>query len=113
MFRYRNIPLNIVGMLCLLTCTVVLSALFPNYLTDYLHLNMQQMGYVLSAIGFGGMLGTLGLPALSDRLGRKPVVILSIFGAFVSLMLLARYGADPACHLPDAHLLLSCSACLR
>ena len=70
-FRYRNIPLNIVGMLCWLTCLVVLSALFPSYLIDYLHLSMQQMGYVLSAIGFGGTLGTLVMPALSDRLGQK------------------------------------------
>jgi MFS family permease len=94
-FRYRNIPLNIAGMLCWLTCLVVLSALFPSYLVDYLHLSMQQMGYVLSAIGFGGTLGTLVLPALSDRLGRKPVMILSVIGAALFLILLMRTGANP------------------
>ncbi|CAG2139283.1 MFS transporter [Cupriavidus numazuensis] len=94
-FRYRNIPLNIVGMLCWLTCLVVLSALFPNYLTDYLHLGMEQMGYVLSAIGFGGMLGTLVMPALSDRIGRKPVMVLSVLAAGVSLFQLMQTGADP------------------
>jgi len=93
--RYRNIPLNIVGMLCWLTCLVVLSALFPNYLTDYLHLGMEQMGYVLSAIGFGGMVGTLVMPALSDRIGRKPVMILSVLGAGISLYQLMGTGADP------------------
>jgi predicted MFS family arabinose efflux permease len=94
-FRYRNIPLNILGMLCWLTCLVVLSALFPSYLVDYLHLSMQQMGYVLSAIGFGGTLGTLVMPALSDRLGRKPVMILSVIGAAVFLVLLTRTGPNP------------------
>jgi MFS family permease len=94
-FRYRNISLNIVGMLCWLTCLVVLSALFPSYLIDYLHLSMQQMGYVLSAIGFGGTLGTLVMPSLSDRLGRKPVMIFSVVGAAVFLFLLMRTGADP------------------
>ena len=94
-FRYRNIRLNIVGMLCWLTCLVVLSALFPNYLIDYLHLGMQQMGYVLSAIGFGGMLGTLTLPALSDKIGRKPVMILCVIGAAIFLTLLSRTGANP------------------
>lgn len=94
-FRYHNIRLNIVGMLCWLTCLVVLTALFPNYLVDYLHLDMQQMGYVLSAIGFGGMLGTVTMPALSDRLGRKPVMILSVIGAAVFLTLLTRTGANP------------------
>ncbi len=29
-FHYRNMPLNIFGMLCWLTCLVVLSALFPS-----------------------------------------------------------------------------------
>jgi predicted MFS family arabinose efflux permease len=94
-FQYRNIRLNIVGMLCWLTCLVVLSALFPSYLVDYLHLDMQQMGYVLSAIGFGGMLGTVTMPTLSDRLGRKPVMILSVIGAAVFLALLTRTGANP------------------
>ncbi|SAK93502.1 major facilitator transporter [Caballeronia catudaia] len=94
-FRYRNIPLNIVGMLCWLTCLVVLSALFPSYLIDYLHLSLEQMGYVISAIGFGGTLGTLVMPALSDRLGRKPVMNFSVLGAAVSLLLLMRTGANP------------------
>ncbi len=94
-FRYRNIRLNIVGMLCWLTCLVVLTALFPSYLIDYLHLDMQQMGYVLSAIGFGGMLGTVTMPALSDSLGRKPVMIVSVIGAAIFLTLLARTGANP------------------
>ncbi|MGS0625828.1 MFS transporter [Ralstonia sp. VS2407] len=94
-FRYRNIRLNILGMLCWLTCLVVLTALLPNYLVDYLRLDMQQMGYVLSAIGFGGMLGSVTMPALSDRLGRKPVMILSVLGAAVFLTLLTRTRADP------------------
>lgn len=43
-FAYRNVPLNMVGMLCWLTCLIVTSALLPNYLTDYLHLDLSQMG---------------------------------------------------------------------
>ncbi|MBN3789124.1 MFS transporter [Burkholderia sp. Ac-20353] len=94
--RYRNVPLNILGMLCWLTCLIVLSALMPNYLTDYLHLTLEQMGFVLSAIGVGGTLGGLIMPALSDRLGRKPVMVISVVGAFIGLWALARTGADPA-----------------
>ncbi len=94
-FRYRNIPLNMLGMLCWLTCLVVLSALLPSYLIDYLHLTLEQMGYVLSAIGFGGTLGTLVMPALSDRFGRKPVMIASVIGAAVGLYVLMHTGAEP------------------
>ena len=94
-FKYRNIPLNMLGMLCWLTCLVVLSALLPNYLIDYLHLSLEQMGLVLSAIGFGGTMGTLIMPALSDRLGRKPVMIISVIGAAVGLYFLMHAGAEP------------------
>jgi MFS family permease len=94
--RYRNVPLNVVGMLCWLTCLIVLSALLPNYLTDYLHLGLEQMGFVLSAIGLGGTLGSLTMPALSDRIGRKPVMIICVVGAFAALYALSRTGADPA-----------------
>ncbi|MBY4866062.1 MFS transporter [Burkholderia anthina] len=93
--RYRNVPLCFVGMLCWLTCLIVLSALLPNYLTDYLHLGLQQMGFVLSATGIGGTLGGIAMPALSDRIGRRPVMVLSVIGAFVSLWAFSLTGADP------------------
>ncbi|SMF49115.1 MFS transporter [Pseudogulbenkiania subflava] len=93
--RYRNVPLSIIGMLCWLTCLIVLSALLPNYLTDFLHLTLEQMGFVLSAIGIGGTLGGLTFPALSDRLGRKPVMMISVIGAFAALWSLSNTGPNP------------------
>ena len=94
-FQYRNVPLNMVGMLCWLTCLIVTSALLPSYLTDYLRLDLNQMGVVLSAIGIGAALGTVLMPALSDRIGRKPVMLISVVGAISFLTLLANTGAEP------------------
>lgn len=94
-FRYRNIPLGIVCMLCWLTCQMVIAALFPNYLVDHLGLDMQEMGFVLSSLGFGGALGALLLPGLSDRIGRKPVMFFSAAGAFASLWAFTHVGPDP------------------
>jgi MFS family permease len=107
-FAYRNIRLNIVGMLCWMTCVVVLSAFFPSYLIDYLHLSMDQMGFVLSGIGFGGTLGMLTMPALSDWVGRKPVIILSVIGALVFVILLSRAGAQPLALFAYLLLALAC-----
>ncbi len=93
--RYRNVPLNILGMFCMLTSLFVLSVMMPNYLTDYLHLELQQMGFVMSAIGLGGFIGQLVLPGLSDRVGRKPVVLGCFIATAVCIGLLMRTGAEP------------------
>ncbi|MDY7562202.1 MFS transporter [Pseudomonas sp. CCC3.2] len=93
--RYRNVLLNIVGMFCMLTCLFVISVMMPNYLMDFLHLPVQQMGFVMSAIGLGGFLGQLIMPAVSDRIGRKPVVLVSFIATGVFLWLLMGTGAEP------------------
>jgi len=89
-FQYRNIKLNIFGMFCWLTSQTVLTAMMPSYLIDYLHYGMKQMGFVLSAMGLGSCLGTVALLSLSDYMGRKPVILISIAGAVISVFLLSR-----------------------
>jgi MFS family permease len=46
----------------------------------------------MSAIGFGAMTGTILLSALSDRIGRKPVMVISSIGALIFLVLLSSTG---------------------
>lgn len=93
--RYRNVVLNLAGMFCMLTSLFVSSVMLPSYLTDYLHLGMQQMGFVMSAIGFGGFCGMVLMPTLSDRLGRKPVALISCMATGVALWLIIHTGAEP------------------
>jgi sugar phosphate permease len=66
----------------------------PNYLTDYLKLSIADMGFVTSAIGFGGCLGQFGLPAVSDIIGRKPATLLSFLVSAVFLYLFAQADAS-------------------
>jgi sugar phosphate permease len=80
-------------MLCWLTCLITTSAFMPNYLVDHLKLPLDRMGSVMSAIGLGATVGTLLLPWLSDRLGRKWVMALSSVGALGALVLLQNTGA--------------------
>lgn len=79
LFRHRNVPLGMLALLCAMSGIFSLGAMVPSYLVDYLRLTTGAMGFVTSAIGFGGFLGQLALPALSDVIGRKPVAL----GGFV------------------------------
>ncbi len=94
MFRHRNVPLGMAGLLCAMAGIFVLSAMVPNYLTGYLKLTAQQMGFVTSAIGFGGFLGQFLVPGLSDLWGRRAVTLLSFVLSAIFLWLFIRTGAD-------------------
>ena len=93
--RFRNVRVAMLLMLCWLTCLMTTSALLPNYLIDHLGLPFSQMSGVMSAVGIGSAVGTLVLAWLSDRMGRKAVVLLSSVGAIVSLVMLASTDAQP------------------
>jgi predicted MFS family arabinose efflux permease len=98
---YGNIRLLMAGMLCWLTCLITTSAFLPSYLVSHLQLDTDRMGKVMSAIGFGAMAGTILLSALSDRIGRKPVMVISSIGALACLILLSSIG-------PSVNRLFSC-----
>lgn len=85
---YSNVRVAALLMLCWLTCLITTSAFMPNYLVDYLHIELPQMARIMSAIGLGATAGTLLLPWASDKLGRRPVMALSSIGVLVSLLLL-------------------------
>lgn len=93
-FAYGNIRLLMLGMLCWLTCLITTSAFLPSYLVSHLRLDTPSMGAVMSAIGFGAMAGTLVLPALSDRIGRKPVMMIASLGALAGIAVLGSLGAS-------------------
>jgi predicted MFS family arabinose efflux permease len=82
MLKHRNVPLAMLALFCAMAGIFTLSALVPSYLADYLKLSTTDQGLVTSAIGFGGFLGQLILPGVSDVAGRKLVTVLSfILGA--------------------------------
>lgn len=92
---FRNVRIAMLLMLCWLTCLMSASALLPNYLIDHVGLSFAQMGSVMSAIGLGSAVGTISLSWLSDRIGRKPVMMLSSAGGVIALAMLSITGADP------------------
>lgn len=95
LFRSRNVVVAMLAVLCAMAGIFVISAMVPIYLEHVLKLSTQEMGFIVSAIGFGGFAGSFGLSALSDRVGRKPVAISAFVGSAVLLYAFAHTGANP------------------
>ena len=93
--KYRNVVFAALGMLGFLSSLHTLSAFMPNYLTDHIGLSLDVMGLVLSAMGAGGVIGMMVVTAISDRLGRKPVMVVSMLIALVALMATTRITEGP------------------
>jgi predicted MFS family arabinose efflux permease len=94
LFAHRNVPLAMLTLMCAMTGIFVQAAMMPNYLQDYLKLSTADMGFVTSAIGFGGCIGQFGLPAISDIIGRKPATLASFVVAAIFLYLFSQTGAE-------------------
>src|SRR4030095_4459065 len=93
--KNRNIVLCMFALMCAMACIFVLGGMLPNYLVDYLKLTQEQMGFVTSALGFGGFVGQFGVPGISDKLGRRPTAVLAFIGAAVTVWLFMGIGPTP------------------
>ncbi len=93
-FKHRNIPLGMAGLLCAMCGIFVLSANTPIYLTQHLHLETAEMGFVMSAIGFGGFFGQWGLPAFSDIFGRRKMSLVGFLMGAIFLWLFIHTGPN-------------------
>lgn len=93
-FRSRNLVLAMLATLCAMAGIFVLGAMVPNYLVDDLHLDTQSMGFVLSAIGFGGFFGEFVVAWVSDYIGRRAAAVGSFIGGAVFLYFFSLTGAS-------------------
>lgn len=95
LLRNRNVVVAMLSLLCAMSGVFVMGAMIPSYLVDFLKLTVPQMGFVMSAIGFGGFLGEFAVPGASDLIGRRLAAFLAFVGASVFLILFAQAGANP------------------
>ncbi|WP_298284499.1 MFS transporter [Acidocella sp.] len=94
-FGSRNVILAVLGILSSMCCIFVIGAMIPSYLMDVLKLSPQTMGFVTSAVGFGGFFGEFGVPGLSDLLGRRNAAIISFLAAIPLLYAFMHTGPNP------------------
>lgn len=94
LLKNRNILLSMIGLCCTMSCVFVISAMVPLYLENFLKISTQDMGIIVSAIGFGGFLGQFLVPAASDWIGRRMASILGFLGSAIFIYLFANTPAS-------------------
>jgi predicted MFS family arabinose efflux permease len=89
--RHRNIWLCCIGAIGFMSWLFALNVFAPLYITEVVHQPATMAGFLLGATGFGSFFLGFLLPALSDRVGRKPVLLLmAVMSAVVPLTFLVR-----------------------
>jgi len=83
LLRYRNLWISAVGAAGFMTWLFLVNAFGPLYITEVQHQSGTTAGFLMGAAGLGSFAIGLVAPALSDRVGRRPMLIacaaLSIF----------------------------------
>jgi MFS family permease len=74
--RYRNVRLCCVGAIGFISWLFLSNVFAPLYITEVAHQTPTTAGFLLGASGLGSFLFGFLLPSLSDRLGRKPVLLM-------------------------------------
>ena len=87
--RYRNVLLCCVGAACNLTLLFLLNVFGPLYITQVAGQAPTTAGFILGATGLGAFIWGFVLPGLSDKTGRKPMLLINAFtSGLVPLLLL-------------------------
>jgi MFS family permease len=94
MFGYRNIILCC-AMCCFMVAWMVLGWVFlPLVYENYLHIPSEQASWLMALLGISAAVFAFIVPGLSDKLGRKPVVIVfSLIGVIYPLAVLNYTGS--------------------
>jgi predicted MFS family arabinose efflux permease len=74
-FRHRNVVLCAIISVLLVSYLVVCWAFMPLYLTKVRGFAPETMGWLMATLGLSAGLGSFVVPAISDAVGRRPVMI--------------------------------------
>ncbi|HEY6869222.1 MAG TPA: MFS transporter, partial [Novosphingobium sp.] len=78
-FRNRNVLLCALIAILLVSYLVVCWAFMPLYLTKVRGFSPEVMGWLMATLGLSAGIGSFVVPALSDAIGRRPVMIAFAF----------------------------------
>ncbi len=83
MLKVRNVIVCSACSIFLVAWLITGFAFIPLVLGEFRKIDRPTVGLVMGALGFCAFLGGLLMPGLSDRIGRKPVLI---FGSFIGVL---------------------------
>ncbi len=95
LLKVRNVALCMGIAICEVSWMVIAWAFLPLYFVEIRHFAPGTMGYLIGSLGISSAIFGLALPALSDRIGRKPVVLFFSAIALVIPLGVAFGPADP------------------
>jgi MFS family permease len=75
MLRVRNIVVCCAIAVLMVAWFVIGWTYLPKFLTDYRHFSPHTMSYLMTVLGVASALAAVIVPAISDRIGRKPTMI--------------------------------------
>ncbi len=89
--RFRNMWLSCLGAAGFMCWLFLQNVFAPLYITEVIHEPGTSAGFLLGASGLGSFFLSFVFPALSDRIGRRPVLMmLAVMSAMVPLALQVR-----------------------
>jgi ACS family hexuronate transporter-like MFS transporter len=86
--KYRNMVLCALIAILLVSYLVITWAFMPLFLTQVRHFDPGTTGWLMGVLGLSATVGSFAVPAISDRVGRRPVMVVIPF-----LGLMIPFGA--------------------
>ncbi len=85
-FKFKNIRVSILISCCIMTWLTCCVAFLPRYIVEVQLLPEGEVGKIMGLMGLSSLLSGILIPTLSDKYGRKPLVILfCLIGIFYPL----------------------------
>ncbi len=94
MFRYRNLWLSVLMCICMVPWMILAWVFLPQYYASVRHIPATEASYLMGVLGISAAVFSFIVPGLSDKIGRKPVMIVfSAIGVLVPLAVIYYSGS--------------------
>ena len=94
MFKYRNLWITVLMCICLVPWMILAWVFLPQYYANVRHIPATEASYLMGVLGISAAVFSFIVPGLSDKIGRKPVMIVfSAIGVVVPLAVLYYSGS--------------------